>query len=124
MRNDFERATDIAEAISRIERYASLGREELDRNELIQTWYLHHIQIIGEAVRLLSDVARQLRPEIPWNQIIGMRHILVHQYFGVDLDRVWNVIEQDIPRLKTAIESMLQTLPPTDSDNSANNPAP
>ena len=122
MRDDFERLTDIAEAIARIERYASLGREELDRNELIQTWYVHHIQIIGEAVRVLSDAARQLRPDVPWNQIVGMRHVLVHQYFGIDLDRVWNVVDQNIPPLKAAIESMLQSLRPADLDSTTTGP--
>ncbi len=118
MRDDALRLADIAEAIERIERHARSGREEFDRNELIQTWIVHHIQVIGEAVRSLSDAIRLVRPEISWTQIVGMRHILVHQYFEVDLDEVWNVVERDIPRLKTAIESMLQTLKPDDADDS------
>lgn len=117
MRDDSLRLKDIAEAIARIERYSHLGREALDANELIQTWFVHHIQIIGEAVRLLSDQTRQLRPEIPWNQIVGMRHILVHQYFGIDLNEIWNVIENHLPALKTAVEDLISHAEPADGDD-------
>lgn len=88
MRVDLERLRDILEAIARIERYAARGREVLERDELVQTWIIHHIQIIGEAARQLSDELRASRSEIPWAQIIAMRNILVHDYFGVDLEEI------------------------------------
>lgn len=119
MRDDSLRLKDIAEAIARIERYSHQGREALDRDELIQTWYVHHIQIIGEAVRLLSDQTRQLRPEIPWNQIVGMRHILVHQYFGIDLNEIWNVIEKHLPALKSAVNDLISKAEPAVGDDPA-----
>lgn len=106
MRDDSQRLEDILEAIRRIERYTAAGKPEFEKNELIQTWFVHYIQLIGEAVRSLSDATRELRPDVPWHQIVGMRHILVHQYFGVDLDLVWNVIVRELPALKAAVEAL------------------
>jgi uncharacterized protein with HEPN domain len=88
VRDDRSRLLDVIEAIERIERYAARGREAFDRDELLQTWVVHHIQIVGEAVRKLSDALRSEHPEIPWAEIIGMRNIVVHDYFGVDTEEV------------------------------------
>jgi uncharacterized protein with HEPN domain len=65
LRRDRQRLEDILEAIERIEKYASGGRATFDRDELVQTWVLHHLQIIGEAVRGLSDEIRSAHPDIP-----------------------------------------------------------
>ncbi len=78
MRRDRQRLEDILEAIERIEKYASGGRESFDRDELVQTWIVHHLQIIGEAARGLSDEFRSAHPDVPWAQIAAMRNILVH----------------------------------------------
>ena len=58
------------------------------------------LQIIEEAVRGISSEFRAANPEVPWSDIIGMRNILVHHYFGIDRDAVWNVLEDDLPALK------------------------
>ncbi len=107
MRGDRERLFDIHEAIQRIERYAIQGRAALTRDELIQTWMVHYLQIIGEAARALSADFRERHPEIPWAHIIGMRNILVHRYFGIDIDAVWSAVERDLPELKGQIEAIL-----------------
>ena len=88
---------DILEAIELIEKYASKGRAAFEQDEMIQTWFLWHVQIIGEASRALSDNIRESYPEIPWAKIIGMRHILVHNYFEIDLPIVWNTVELELP---------------------------
>ncbi|MFZ1700612.1 MAG: HepT-like ribonuclease domain-containing protein [Pyrinomonadaceae bacterium] len=80
MRDDRERLYDIIEAIDRIEKYAAKGRADFDEDELIQTWVLHHLQIIGEAVRALSTDTTSLSDDIEWQKIVGMRNILVHNY--------------------------------------------
>ncbi len=110
MRDDRERLYDILEAIEKIEKYAKHGREEFSRNELIQTWMMHNIQILGEAVARLSDEFRLHYQDIPWRQIIAMRNILVHVYFNVEKDEIWNVIERDIPQLKTQILAIIETI--------------
>jgi uncharacterized protein with HEPN domain len=92
MRDDKERLRDILEAIEHIEKYAAKGRTAFEAAELIQVWFLRHLQIIGEASRGLSTGLEDSHPEIPWGNIISMRHILVHDYFGIDLPLVWNVV--------------------------------
>jgi uncharacterized protein with HEPN domain len=96
------------EAIEKVERFAGAGRPAFDADERTQVWCVHHIQIIGEAARALSEEFRQRSPQIPWAEIIGMRHILVHDYFGIDLDEVWGVVERDLPVLREQIRSILE----------------
>jgi len=110
MRDDKARLTDILEAIERIEDYAIRGEEAFRSDELIQSWMVRHIQIIGEAATAVSQDSRNLAPEIPWSDIIGMRHIIVHHYFETDLDVVWRVVVTDIPRLKAMILKLMEKL--------------
>ncbi len=114
MRDDRERLRDIQEAIARIERYAELGRDAFEQDELIQNWMISHLQIIGEACRALSEDLRGQYPEIPWRAIMGMRNILVHQYFAIDVNAVWVALERDLPNLKQTIATMLEALAPED----------
>ncbi|WP_448570202.1 HepT-like ribonuclease domain-containing protein [Trichothermofontia sp.] len=114
MRSDREKSQDILEAIDRIDRYAVQGRQAFEESELIQAWFTQNLQVIGEASRALSSDLRDRNPEIPWIQIIGMRNILTHNYFEVDLDIVWAVIEQDLQDLRHKIENMLKSMPPAD----------
>ena len=108
MRSDRERLLDIQEAIAKIEQHASGNIEAFADDELQQVWVIHHLQIIGEAAYGLSQRFRADNPQIPWDQIIGMRHVLVHGYFEIDLDIVWAAIEKDLPPLKSAIEAILR----------------
>ena len=107
MRNDREYLLDILEAIGRVERYAARGRDAFDREELVQTWIVHHLQIIGEAARKLSSEFRAAHPEIPWAEIVAMRNVLVHDYFGIDEEEVWSAVQRDLPELKRKIEAIL-----------------
>jgi uncharacterized protein with HEPN domain len=110
MRDDREKLQDILEAIERIERYAVQGRQAFEQNELIQTWFTQNLQVIGEASRSLSSATRDQHPEIPWSKMIGMRNILTHNYFEIDLDIVWLAVEQELPNLKPAITAISQSL--------------
>ena len=87
MRDDRERLLDMLEAIERIDRYASRGREAFEREELLQNWVVHHAQIIGEAARKVSDVLRRAHPEVPWVQIAAMRNVLVCRGYRRGLGR-------------------------------------
>ena len=115
MRNDRERLLDILEAIERIHRYAAGGRAALEKNELIQNWVVSHIQHIGEACYGMSKDLKAQHSEIPWNEIVGMRHILVHDYFEIDMNVISAVLEKDIPMLKPRIEAILAQFPPENS---------
>ncbi len=107
MRDDTERLRDIQEAAADIQKYAQLGREKFAADELIQTWIIHHLLVLGEAAAAISDDFKQQHPDIEWPRIIGMRNILVHHYFGVDLDVVWSVVERDLPDLQRSVDSLL-----------------
>jgi uncharacterized protein with HEPN domain len=107
MRDDRERLLDIKEAMENVQKYASRGRDAFKNDELIQTWILHHIQILGEAAARLSDEFQERHPDIPWFKIIGMRNILVHDYFGIDIEAVWSVVENDLPVLYDQIRRLL-----------------
>lgn len=107
MRSDEERLRDMLEACERIMRYASRGKAAFDGDELLQTWMLHNLQLIGEAARALSSEFRDTHPQIPWKQIIGMRTILVHHYFEIDTEAVWAATVNDVPSLRAIISSLL-----------------
>lgn len=110
MREPLERMRDILEAIDNIERYTVRGRQAFENDELIQNWFVRHLQIIGEAARALPQDIRDRIPDLPWSKIMGMRHILVHDYFAVDTDVVWDAVERDLPDLKRKIKAILQKL--------------
>ena len=92
-----------------------VSRERFQQDELMQHAIMRLIQIIGEAARKVSQELRQAHPEIPWRQVIGMRHRLVHEYFHIIPDKVWEVVERDIPALIPLIEPLV---PPDESPKS------
>jgi uncharacterized protein with HEPN domain len=110
MRDAAERVRDILEAVAAIERHAECSKESFERDELLQTWFLRHLQIIGEAARGIPEDIRAQAPEVPWRQITGMRNVLVHGYFEVDTDLVWDTATRDVPGLKPALERLLAAL--------------
>ncbi len=111
MRSDRDRLLDILEAISNIERYAEKGCDDYFKDELIQTWFVYHIQIIGEAAAKLSPSLRERYEDVLWADIISMRNVLIHHYFGIDLEEIWDTITTDIMTLKVRIEAILHELP-------------
>jgi uncharacterized protein with HEPN domain len=108
VRGDRDRLQDILESIVRIERYTNAGRNRFDADELVQTWVLYHLIIIGEAVRALSDELKVANPSVPWALIARTRNIVVHVYFGVNLDRVWVIVEHDLGALKGSVTAILE----------------
>lgn len=91
--------------------------EEFDTNRLLQHAAVRLIQVVGEAARSISTEFKQAHPEIPWAGIIGMRHRLVHEYFRVAPDKVWEVVQKDIPPLIKMIEPLV----PPDQPNTSRN---
>jgi len=110
LRDPRERLLDMLEAIERIERHAAKGRAEFEKDELIQTWMVHHLQIVGEAAAKLSRDFQEQHSSIPWPQVVAMRNVLVHDYFGVDLEEVWRVVERDLPELKSKLKELIEGL--------------
>ena len=110
MRSDEDRVRDSLDAIAQIAKHTAQGRDAFDNDEMVRVWVVYHLQIIGEAARALSDDLRQRHPEVPWPLIIGMRHILVHQYFGLKWSEVWDTVERDLPVLKQNFDAISQEL--------------
>jgi len=108
MRDDELRFLDMAEAIRQIEKYAAEGKSAFETSELVQVWIVHHLQVLGEAARGVSEVSQKNYPRIPWSKIIGFRNILVHHYFSIDPNEIWRVVMVEIPPLKQEIEQILK----------------
>lgn len=99
------------EAVERIEsRIDGIDEDSFRSDELLQVWVVHHLQIIGEAFRKIPDELKKEYPDVPWKNVIGMRHYLVHEYFRIDLDTAWNVVDDDLPELKGQIDRILEDL--------------
>ena len=110
MRDPKERVADVIEAIAAIERHLPKERSDFDRDELLHGWFVRNLQIIGEASRALPADVRALAPDVEWSKIIGMRNVLVHGYFNIDTEIVWNAEVRDLPKLKPAMERLLVEL--------------
>ena len=108
MKNDPVYLQHIRDAAARILDYTSGGRAAFERDSKIQDAVIRNLEIIGEAVKHLSENFRKTYPEVPWKRIAGMRDELIHEYFGVDLEIVWNAVERDLPALKKKIEQFLK----------------
>ena len=105
-RSPAERAGDIVEAISRCRRYAGyLDSAHPDLTRMAEDAIERNLQIIGEAAGTLPPEVTDAHPEIPWPQIRGFRNILVHEYFGVDVDTIREVVEVHLPPLEDALSS-------------------
>ncbi len=108
MRDDNERLQDIIEAIEQLEKYARQGKTVFKQQELIQIWIFYHLQIIGEAARVISQELKARYPNIPWRDISDLRNLIIHEYFRVNLDIIWDIVQNDIPPLKQQIEAILK----------------
>ena len=94
------------DAVDAILSYTAAGRDAFFSDAKTQDAVIRNIEIIGQAVKGLSDETRSLDPTVPWRQIAGMRDKLIHEYFGVDLALVWDVVERELPVLRPRLEQL------------------
>lgn len=100
----------IFECIQKIERFTAEGKPRFLQDDMVQDAVIRNFEIIGEAAKRLDDVYRAAHPDLPWRALAGLRDVLIHQYEGVDLERVWAIVEKDLPPLKRATAELLPPL--------------
>jgi uncharacterized protein with HEPN domain len=110
MRDDKVYLTHILESMDYIESFVHPGREEFFESRLIQDAVIRNLEIIGEAVKHISPEMRKEYENIPWREMAGLRDVLIHGYFGVDLRTVWGVVERELPRLKPLLKEIAEKL--------------
>ncbi len=116
MRDDRAFLHDMLDRIALTDSFIVDGRESFMASRLVQEAVIRNLEIIGEASRGLSEELRQKHPEVPWKQIGAFRNFVIHVYWSVNVERIWQIVQTDLPTLKPQIEAILQTLDEADSN--------
>jgi uncharacterized protein with HEPN domain len=102
---------DILEAVEKIQRYTKgLTYDAFVKNEMAVDAVIRNLEIIGEAAKNLPQDIKDKYPDVPWKRMIGLRNIAVHEYFGVDLSIIWEVVTKNLPETKAKIVEALKNL--------------
>lgn len=100
---------DMLEAVKRIEQYArGVTFEKLKKDTLVLDGIVRNLEIIGEAAKNIPSQFREKYPEVEWKKIGGLRDILAHEYFGIDLEVVWDIVKNKLPGLQEQVSSILK----------------
>jgi uncharacterized protein with HEPN domain len=105
------RVEDILISMEKIEKYvADKGFEQIVRDELLIDAVVRNLEIIGEASRHVPEEIRSQWPGIPWHRMAGLRNVVIHQYFDVDLEALWKIVSDNLPETKLKIKEMLASI--------------
>lgn len=102
---------DMCEALVKIEHYTSgLTEQTFTQSDIVLDAVIRNFEILGEAANHIPDAIRAAHPEIPWPQVIGLRNLLIHEYFGADPTILWKIIVTDLPGLKDKIALLIRQI--------------
>ena len=104
MKDDQLYLLHIQECIARIEQYTVGGKDAFLASTLIQDAVLRNLQTLAESTKRLSDGFKGNYPNVDWRKIAGFRNVLVHDYLRLDMERIWEILEEDLPSLKTKLQ--------------------
>jgi uncharacterized protein with HEPN domain len=110
MRDDRNYLRHILDAMGYIQAGTVEGRDAFLANRILQDAAMRNLEIIGEATKNLSEELRAQYPQVPWRKMARLRDKLIHQYFSVNLELVWDIIENDLPGFRPKIEKILRQL--------------
>lgn len=102
---------DILDSINKIEKYiGTLKYVDFEKDSLVIDAVTRNLEIIGEAANNVPENVRLVHPEIPWNRMIGLRNVAIHEYFGLDLEIIWEIISKNLPEIKGLIVDVLKKI--------------
>ncbi len=100
---------DVLEAIATVSEFiGSINREEFQGDKKTLHAVVRNLEVIGEAIKNVPSEVRDQHPQVPWERIAGLRDILIHHYFGIDADIVWDIVANKLPELKQQIQAILR----------------
>jgi len=109
MKSDSHYLSHIQDSLIKIQKYTQDGPQVFIADSMAQDAVIRNFEIIGEATKKLSDAIKATEPDIPWRSVAGFRDVLIHDYMGVDVNEVWNVVQNHVPQLYLAITRMLES---------------
>jgi len=105
------RLLHIIDSVEKIERYIGATKYyDFESNSMMKDACIRQLGIIGEACNKISEEIQQANQEIEWRQIIGLRNLVIHQYFGIDDQVIWDIIQDNLPDLKLRVIKILEYL--------------
>ena len=104
---------DIQSSVQKIEKFTKgLTLQEFQEDALVTDAVIRNLEVIGEASKNIPDKIKKKYPDIEWEKIIALRNILVHEYFGVDHEILWDIVANKLPELKKRVNAALKASPP------------
>lgn len=107
MKSDLAYLGHILECMRRIRENTAGGRDAFLSSHTLQDAVLRNLQVMSESTQRLSDGLKDAHPEIEWDRIAAFRNVLVHDYLGIDIDTVWEIVQRDVPQLEITVHKML-----------------
>lgn len=111
MKDDAVYLRHVQECVARIEQYTQAGRAAFLGSTLMQDGVIRNLQTLGQSVLKLSEVLKSSHPEVEWHSIVGLRNVLIHDYLGVNMTRIWEIVERDLPDLKAKVTAIQEARP-------------